>query len=235
MKDDIGNRFKNNYEKPYRHYLTRRTPVIIRVDGQAFHTYTRYRDKPFDADLRKVMVYAAQAVAKRMQGCKMAYIQSDEVSFVLTDYDTLQTQPWFGNCQNKMESSAAALMTAYFNQYNYGNLNSMLLGPATFDARAFNVPEDEVVNYFVWRAKDWHRNSVQMLARSVFSHEQLIGANIEVQKEMLRKEGQPWSDLARVWRYGTFLLAPQWDVWTAQPYYKDINQLWSFVDPQRRV
>jgi len=95
IKDSIGNRMKENYEDRQRHYLTRRTPVIIRVDGVAFHTLTRGFDRPFDGDFCTAMLYAADHVLRSMQGFKIGYVQSDEASFLLTDYDKLTTEAWF--------------------------------------------------------------------------------------------------------------------------------------------
>lgn len=183
---DIGDRMKRNYELPSRHWLARRTPVVVRVDGRAFHTYTRGMGKPFDVRLVDTMVHATQALVGEMQGCKVAYVQSDEASFLMTDFDTLQTQPWFGYVQNKVETLSASIFTATFNDFvNGGRL-------ATFDARAFNIPRDEVSNYFLWRALDWERNSVSMYCRSFYSHKAMKGQGKADQHEMLCRAGANW-------------------------------------------
>jgi len=205
MSESIMDRMKRNYELPARRFLTRRTPVIVRVDGRAFHTFTKQHGfkKPFDYKLIESMQGAAIGVANEMQGFKMGYVQSDEASFVLTDYDNLDTDAWFGYVQNKVESISAALMTA-----NFGR-NMRLMGittPAVFDARAFNIPEDEVVNYFLARALDWKRNSVQMLAGAHFSHKQLHKKTQADMHEMLHNEGVNWAHLDDVAKNGTFLL-----------------------------
>jgi tRNA(His) 5'-end guanylyltransferase len=95
MNESLGDRMKDNYEDRYRIYLTRRTPVIIRLDGKAFHTLTSKCQRPFDQHFINSMLYASEETAKEMQGFKLAYVQSDEVSFLLTDYDNLDTEAWF--------------------------------------------------------------------------------------------------------------------------------------------
>jgi len=228
--NDIGDRFKQNYEAPARHLLTRRTPVIVRVDGRAFHTFTRKFRKPFDGKFIDSMILAASSLAGEMQGFKMGYVQSDEASFVLTDYDNLQTQPWFGYVKSKVESISAAKMTFAFARC------MRLIGineEALFDARAFNAPEAEVVNYFVWRARDWYRNSVTMYASAHFSHKELLNKSARDMHEMLHLIGLNWAaDLMPEEMNGTFLvgldLIARPDV---KPTYQAINALWESVNP----
>ncbi len=204
-KDAVGDRMKK-YEGTPRLSLLTRTPVIVRVDGRAFHTYTRGMKRPFDSVLQNAMVDAAIAVAKEMSGFKLGYTQSDEASFLLGDWDTIETQPWFDNDQQKLASLCASLMTAYF------NLTMDLFGPSirnavpVFDGRAFNLPMGpEVVNYFLWRAKDWERNSLSMVARSHFSAKQLHGKKKADMHEMLHQKGVNWTkDFDAKSRNGTF-------------------------------
>ena len=109
---DIGTRMKENYENRYRFYLTRRTPVIIRLDGKAFHTLTKKCEKPFDLPLNTAMVYTAQHLVANIQGAKAAYVQSDEISILMTDFASPNTEMWFGGTIQKIVSLAAALATA---------------------------------------------------------------------------------------------------------------------------
>ncbi len=230
MNDSIGDRFKLNYEAPSKHLLLRRTPVIVRVDGRAFHTFTRRFQKPFDGKFIDSMIIAANSLAGEMQGFKLGYVQSDEASFVLTDYDDLQTQPWFGYVKSKVESISAAKMTfAFARCLRLMGINE----EALFDARAFNVPEAEIVNYFVWRARDWHRNSVSMYARAHFSHKELLHKSVRDMHDMLVSIGRNWAvDLLPEELNGTFLVGPDLiarpDV---EPTYQAINTLWESVDP----
>lgn len=197
---DLGDRIKG-YEEVFARQLTRRVPVVVRVDGRAFHTFTRGCERPFDRRLMAAMVQAAHEVSCEMQGFCFAYVQSDEASFCLTDYDTVDTQGWFGYDLNKIVSISAALMTAEFNRAFPSERG------ATFDARAFNVPKDDVINAFLWRAKDWERNSLQMYCRAHFSHKQLHGKGRADMHEMLHGIGKNWAtDTTDQERNGTFIL-----------------------------
>ena len=200
---DIGTRMKENYENRYRFYLTRRTPVIIRLDGKAFHTLTKDCEKPFDLDFNTSMVYTAAQLVADIQGAKIAYVQSDEISILLTDYDNLDTEAWFDYNLQKIVSVSAAMATSKFTEcYLFpGDTREAL-----FDARAFNIPRDEVSNYFIWRQQDWIKNSVQMLARAHFSHKALLGKNQQAMITMLEKIGVRWNELPELLKNGTFLI-----------------------------
>ncbi len=231
-KDSLGDRIKTNYEGPACHYLTRRLPVIVRLDGRAFHTFTANMVKPFDQHLIDAMIVAAYHVFGEMQGCKLAYIQSDEASFVMTDFDTLETEPWFGYRQSKVESVSASLMTAAFARaMRLAGVREL----ATFDARAFNIPEDEVANYFVWRAKDWARNSLSMYAQANFSHADLQGKKCKDMHNMLHDLGKNWTlDLSDAERNGTFIYNGDrlTDTSDIVPTFKSISALWQKVKPK---
>ena len=197
--DTLGDRMKR-YEAVSRGLLTPNTPVLVRVDGRAFHTYTRFCDKPFDMDLVNAMVYAAQMTAAEMSGFVLGYVQSDEATFMLSDYARPETQGWFGYETSKLVSLSASLFTAYFNERLGAHPK---FGLATFDARAFNVPLDDAPNVFVWRQKDWARNWVSMLARSQFSAKQLHGRGVDEVLGML--EPGSVNALPHVIKRGTFL------------------------------
>lgn len=147
------------------------------------------------------MVNASLKVAEQMQGFKLAYIQSDEVSFLLTDYDNFKTDAWFDNKLQKIITIATSVMTANFNKFI--DVDKL----AYFDGRAFNIPENEIVNYFLWRAKDWKRNSIQMYSRNFYSHKELNNKSTEDMHEMLFKKDKNWAtDLTSQEKNGTFLV-----------------------------
>ena len=198
-KDSQGDRMKR-YEEAFRHQLPPRQPLIIRVDGRAFHTYTRDMVKPFDPILMEAMVYATRKTADDMQGFKLAYTQSDEATFLITDFDKLDSQGWFGYELNKVVSLSASLFTAHFNWCMGGDRI------ATFDSRAFVVPLEDVPNVFTWRQKDWFRNSISMLAQAHFSHKQLHGKKTSDMHDMLHDKGINWAtDLTEQQKNGTFV------------------------------
>jgi tRNA(His) guanylyltransferase len=145
------------------------------------------------------MVTAAEKTAKEMQGFKLAYIQSDECTFMITDFDTHDTEGWFNYELNKIVSLSASYFTFYFNQYM--GVDEV----AVFDSRAFVVPEDDWPNVFVWRQRDWERNSLQMLARSHYSHKECEFKNSDNLHEMLHEKGINWASLKPIYKNGTFI------------------------------
>jgi len=195
-KDSIGSRMKNNYESRFATKLMRRTPVIIRLDGKAFHTLTRDCEKPFDRKLKDAMEKTTCDLCKGIQGAKCAYTQSDEISILLVDYDKLTTEAWFDYDVQKIVSvSAAIASTSFTKHYSSTGL---------FDSRAFNIPREEVCNYFIWRQQDWMRNSIQMLARNHFSDKELHKKNTRDMHEMLYTVGVNWAELEQVWKNGSY-------------------------------
>lgn len=213
MTDTLGDRMKD-YENITRYFLPRRSNVIIRLDGKAFHTYTKNCKKPFDTDLQEDMNSTAIKLCENIQGAKLAYVQSDEITIVVTDYDTLTTDAWFGNNIQKMSSISASIATAEFNRirmlrnYSEWNANRQSTYPsdfemANFDSRVFSVPElSEVANNIIWRVQDATRNSIQMVARSHFSHGFLMGKNTSELISLIESEGQPWEDYSPRSRFG---------------------------------
>jgi tRNA(His) 5'-end guanylyltransferase len=171
------------YEHATRHTLTPRTHTIIRVDGRAFHTFLRHADKPFDEAVMAAMDATAAALCKEISGAVLAYTQSDEVSVLVTDFGAANTQPWFGGVVQKVVSVAAAVATVAFNTEYAVHYDD---ATATFDARAFTIPDPvEVANYFVWRQRDAVRNAISMAAQSEFSHRELHGVNTNQMQELL--------------------------------------------------
>lgn len=216
----IMKRMKENYENRQRHSLICRTPVIIRLDGKAFHTYTRRLNKPFDEGLIEDMQQTAIYLCQNIQGAKCAYIQSDEISILVTDYDSLDTKAWFDYDQSKIESVSASLATGIFNQLRlfrlieknqhqqecqYSNaIEDWNL--ANFDSRAFNIPKEEVANYFYARQKDAVKNSIFMLAQSLYSHKELHGKNGSQMQEMTFQKDYNWNDLHFSKKRGSFIV-----------------------------
>lgn len=205
----LGERMKM-YEHVWRHKLIRRMPVIIRVDGKAFHTFTKGLNKPFDDIFMDAMQATAEYLVREIQGCKFAYVQSDEISLLLTDYETYDTEAWFDNNIQKMVSVTAAKASAFFNQrfglcyvdyavvskpegtFDSAYAHRVLEAGATlpvFDARAFNLDKDEVCNYFIWRQEDCIKNSISMIARTHFSDKELHGKSTIERKKMLEEKG----------------------------------------------
>lgn len=193
-KDDLGNRIKNNYESISDARLTRRTPCILRVDGRAFSSLTSTMKKPWDTDFSACMWAAALALVEEIQGAKTAFCQSDEISVLITDYDTLQTSAWFDYRVQKMCSIAGSIATLAFTEKFRTAFPHLNKRPA-FDCRVFSIPREEVTNYFIWRENDASRNSVSMLAQAHFSHKELQGMSCSKMQDMLMTfAGTNWND-----------------------------------------
>ncbi|AHN66639.1 tRNA-His guanylyltransferase [Bacillus phage Bcp1] len=195
--DKFGNRMKG-YENAYRTKLPQRMPVIVRIDGKAFHTYTKGMNRPFDSTLAYTMWETCQYLAKNVMGCKLAYTQSDEISLLITNYEKLTTQSWFDNNLQKIVSVAASLATAKFNEVMRESYPKKEL--ALFDARAWVLPQDEVNNYFLWRQQDATKNSISMVAQANFPHKALQGLNgKQLQDKLMLEKDINWNDLP-VWQ-----------------------------------
>lgn len=210
MKDELGNRIKKFYENITRIFLPRRTYTIIRIDGKAFHTYTSDLDSPFDYGFISDMNNTAKYLCEEIQGAKFAYVQSDEISILVTDFEKLGTCAWFDGNIQKISSVAASLATAEFNRLRVQRASRDLLiqshglsydewAPkefAAFDCRVFTIPlKVEVENYFIWRQLDATRNSIQSAARAYCSHSECNNKNTNQLQELLfEKVGINWNN-----------------------------------------
>jgi len=231
MKDELGDRMKKFYEDRTRYLLPRRTYTIIRIDGKAFHTYTSGLKQPFDQGLVEDMDATACYLCKNIQGSKFAFVQSDEISILMTDFDAIGTDAWFDGNIQKIVSVAAGLATAEFNKLRLKrNIELMLkysinqvsdsnqkvfdrakdfidtFKSATFDARVFTIPADyEVENYFIWRQKDCTKNSISSVARNLYGQKELEGKNSDQKQEMIFQKGINWNDYAPKLKRGRFI------------------------------
>lgn len=199
---DLASRMKR-YEQPSQNFLTGRVPVIIRVDGRSFHKFLSHDmwwDRPYDERFMGIMNAVAWELYTQVDGSKLVYCQSDEISLVITDYDTVHTQSWFNYNLNKLTSITASVATAKFaEELVYSGWRSNF---PNFDSRAFNVPESDVQNYFLWRQKDWCRNSLSMLARTIFTQKELHGKKFAEVIKMCADKGKDWRELSSHLKYG---------------------------------
>ena len=210
----IGTRMRG-YEHVTRTHLPHRIPAIIRVDGKAFHSFTKGLRKPFDDFFRNIMQLTMQYMCENVQGCVFGYTQSDEISLLLTDYETIATDAWFDYTIQKMCSVAASMATLAFNKFwaeefqaqiehwdreDDGTMDEEMekwvweylvntiqpkLFTAMFDARVFSIPKDEVCNYFIWRQQDATRNSIETVGQTYFSQKDLNGRSQNEIQEIL--------------------------------------------------
>lgn len=225
-KDSIGDRMKA-YESIPKNFLTRRIPVIIRLDGRAFHTFTHGMKKPFDSILMNTMQETMKYLCENIQGCIFGYTQSDEITLVLTDYETITTDAWFGYNAQKMTSISASMATLAFNKFFRENIENLRdnyfeewnvsdeefkyveiltnkIDKAMFDSRVFSIPKEEVVNCLIWRQQDATRNSIQSVGQAYFSQKQLHGKSCNIIQDMLFLEKNiNWNDFPTYYKRGS--------------------------------
>lgn len=227
IHSDIDVRMKTYYEQIPKTKLMRRVPVAIRIDGKAFHTFTRGFQKPFDEVLIEAMQNTMEYLCKNIQGCVFGYTQSDEITLILIDYQKLNSSAWFDYEVQKLCSISASMATMAFNREFEGayarwranllnttdtqktiNLRDSYLTAlgkgAMFDARCFNIPKEEVCNLIFSRQVDATRNSIQMVAQANFSHKQLQGLSCnKLQDKLLTEKDINWNDFPTHQKRGT--------------------------------
>lgn len=203
QKDSLGDRMKK-YEDITRIYLLPRSYTLLRCDGRAFHSYLRGCERPFDKGIIEDMDSTAIYLCENIQNAKLGYVQSDEITILLCDFDSIETSQFFDGNIQKISSIVASMATAKFNQcrmirqlnaytkdaqpYEYEKLL------AQFDCRVWTVPSRwEAVNAFIWRNQDCSRNSVSMVAQSLYSHNQLHGKSTKDMHEMIHQAGKNWA------------------------------------------
>jgi tRNA(His) 5'-end guanylyltransferase len=232
VNDQLGKRMKEYYEQVPKFRLMRRTPVAMRLDGKAFHTFTKGFQKPFDEILVKSMQDTMKYLCENIQGCVFGYTQSDEITLILVDYQTLDTCAWFDYEIQKMCSIAASMATMAFNKFFERNVErecqidllqeysietkpitlceaycrSMEKG-AMFDCRCFNIPKEEVTNLVYWRQLDATRNSIQMVGQANFSHQELQGKSCnDIQDMLMLQKGINWNNFPTYLKRGSACL-----------------------------
>lgn len=225
MNDDLGKRMKEFYEQRSQTHLPRRTYTLMRLDGKAFHSYTKRFKRPYDLELMKVMDETTIELCKSIQGAKMAFTQSDEISILITDFDDMKTDAWFDGNVQKMVSVSASIATAAFNaemlsltcdkaiqgdkdaKIDLSAFNANCMKLAHFDSRVWTMPNPmEVFNYFVWRQQDATRNSIQMGAQSMYSHKELHKKDSSQLQEMMFRKGTNWNDYPVGFKRGRMIL-----------------------------
>jgi tRNA(His) guanylyltransferase len=237
--NSIGDRMKD-HEGRTQTYLPRRIFGLLRLDGKAFHTFTKGLNKPFDEDFIADMNETAKFVTENVQGARFAYVQSDEITVLFSDYFDYKTELWFDGNIQKITSISASLATAKFNQLrtankslgsdknNYGILTHAELRAtkmAFFDSRVWSESLiDEAMNVFIWRQQDAVRNSIAMVAQSLYSHKQLEKKNQSQQQEMIYQKGQNWNDYPAGQKRGRMIVKQTVKLPTTEEAYKNAKE-----------
>lgn len=200
-KDGLGDRMKK-YENITRTYLLPRSYTLLRCDGRAFHSYLQGCLRPFDNGIIEDMDATAIYLCENVQNAKLGYVQSDEITLLLCDFESNETSQFFDGNIQKISSIVASMATAKFNQLRWQRFiekkSINLLSPenklAEFDCRVWTVPSRwEAANVFIWRNQDCSRNSVSMVAQSLYSHKELHGKSTADMHEMIHQAGKNWA------------------------------------------
>lgn len=174
------------------------TYTLVRVDGRAFSTLTKRLNQPYSMEFIQWMNDVAVALCYEMQGAVFAYVQSDEVSVLMTDFKPNQGR-WFEWNVNKMVSIAAATATAAFNiGYQHDENETLWLNkkPALFDARVVPLEHRmDVIQYFLWRQRDAYINGISMLADKLCGSAALDGKNLNERIDLLFAQGVEVKDI----------------------------------------
>lgn len=204
------------YEKSSSNYLVKKVPVIIRLDGRAFKTLTKDLHKPYDEVILSCMQDTMKYLCENIQGCVFGYTQSDEITLVLTDYENLDSCSWFNYNAQKLASVSASMATyafimsfiksIYYFEDKDDSFAEILCGTirknVSFDARAFNVPKEDVINNIIWRQQDCINNSIITIGRTYFSHEELVNKSQKNILHMLEDKYVYWDDFPNAIKYG---------------------------------
>jgi len=219
-KDSLGNRMKT-YEEVYKQRTVPKEAIVLRIDGNSFHTFTKGMKKPFDDLLIETMQQTLLALCKDIPNSVFGYTQSDEITIVTIPTDIIRSEDYYSGKVQKILSVTASKTTKFFNRFFYENVQKLKDGKfnkpevvdasiyekrlfeAAFDCRVMNIPEFDIYNNLIWRQQDAIRNSIQMLGQANFSHAQLQKKNTGEIQDMLIEKGINWNNLETYKKQGS--------------------------------
>lgn len=204
MEDDFGDRMKGYEGAEAMRKLMPLLPIMVRLDGRAFHTFTRGMARPYDHEFHGLMCETTMHLVKETNAV-LGYTQSDEISLVILPQG--KAEPYFGGRIQKICSILAASCSVKFNwelSRVYPDLGDKF---PIFDARVWNVPTlQEAANTILWREQDAAKNSISSAANAYFSHKSLHGLDSKQKQEKLFQEkGINWNDYPDGCKHGYFI------------------------------
>lgn len=203
-KDSLGDRLKAEEAIEAGRKANPEFPLMARLDGRAFHTFTRGLMRPYDVRLSRLMIDTAMYLVEETNA-RLGYTQSDEISLVWWNANPESEYLFDGKFQ-KLTSVLSGMASAFFTRYLPERIPEKDKSLAVFDCRVWNVPtKREAFLNFLWRQDDAIKNSISMAAQAHFSHKQLQGVDSENKKKMLKEIGQPWENHPLFFKYGTFV------------------------------
>lgn len=204
MSDALGDRMKLYEMAEAGRRFMPLLPIMARVDGRAFHSFTKGLGRPYDKTMTECMIDTAVALATETGAC-MAYTQSDEISLAWHSTDP-DSQIWFDGRIAKMTSQLGALATLHFYRLVVERMSWYAFKKPTFDARVWQVPNrTEGANVFLWREWDCSKNSLSMAASKYYSPTELHGKNGAEKHDLLHAKGINWNDYPPAFKRGTYV------------------------------
>ena len=216
--------------------------TLLMLDGKNFSKMIKNTfKKPFDEDFIHMMNETAKYLVEHLQGAKIAYTQSDEISILVTDFDTPQTDLLFGGRLCKINSIAASMATAEFNRlfmkyqleqtktsedYRFENVIDKIckMKLVQFDCKCWMVPtENDMFAWFLHRNLDCIKNSKNQTSQTYIPHKQLVGKTADEGIELLKNEkGIDWYALPDGMKYGRIICKKEMNlVWNGIPYVRN--------------
>eukprot|EP00924_Labyrinthula_sp_SR-Ha-C_P009262 snap_masked-scaffold_2-processed-gene-18.41-mRNA-1 protein AED:0.03 eAED:0.03 QI:0/0/0/1/1/1/2/0/237 len=132
--------------------------MLIRIDGQSFHHFTKQQEYSKPNDIRGLNLFskASEEVLSKYNDILVSYSQSDEVSFLFKKNTKL-----FNRRKSKILSTIVSIFTAAFVYHWKGFFNTDLNSIPTFDGRIICYPNELLIqHYFSWRQVDCHVNNL---------------------------------------------------------------------------
>lgn len=201
MLDSLGDRMKfYEHSTMDSSLLLPKIPIIARLDGVAFHSYTKGLKRPYDEALSNAMIKTTKYLAESSNAL-IGYTQSDEISLMWL-VDGFENQMWFNGKVQKLISILSSLCSVKFNSLREDYTERI----GVFDCRVWNVPtKEEAYNYFLWRERDASKNSITMAASVYYSHKELHGKHSNEKQELLFQKGINWNDYPAFFKRGSFI------------------------------
>jgi len=204
--DALGDKIKAKEQEFTGERLDANKPMVVRLDGKAFHTFCRGLEKPFDPRLVEIMKQVTVHLMKEC-GADVGYVQSDEITLVWW-HDNENSQPWFGGKRFKIVGELAAVGSLWLNKEIEERIPEKSFSSTgkfqRMDCRLFACDDrEEALDAVRWRVMDAVKNSVSMAASAYFPHKELLGKSTSKRMEMLSNVGHPWESLPRHLKEGT--------------------------------
>jgi len=203
-KDDFGDRMKLYEGMEADRFLMPGLPICVRLDGRAFHTFTRGLKRPYDERISRMMIETTKTLVEESHAI-IGYTQSDEITLIFAPTLRLDSM-FFGGRVSKLTSTLASICTARFNELKTEMLPEKRKTLATFDCRVWSPPtKEEAVNILLWRELDATKNSISMAASTYYSHKFLQGKSGSEKQELLFQKGINWNNYPAFFKRGTYV------------------------------